>query len=99
MSYYDFIQQHIFAPAGMTASGWFERGIPPSGVASGYTKMTDHDDSPAWLDNIYTAPARGALQLRPALCRERGPSDRTMDRSRLTFKGPVIQRVTPVSGT
>jgi len=60
MSYYDFIQQHIFGPAGMTASGWFERDIPRPGVASGYTKMTDHGDSPAWLNNIYTAPARGS---------------------------------------
>jgi len=60
MSYYDFIQQHIFGPAGMTESGWFERDVPKAGVASGYTKVTEHGDATAWLNNIYTTPARGS---------------------------------------
>jgi len=59
-SYYDYVRTHIFAPAGMTASGWFERNATLTGIATGYTK--DGADGPhsTWCNNVYTAPERGS---------------------------------------
>lgn len=59
LSYYDFVQHHIFDSAGMTASGWFERDVPTPNVATGYTKPPDKPTEP-WRNNIYTTPARGS---------------------------------------
>jgi D-alanyl-D-alanine carboxypeptidase len=61
-SYYDYVKANIFGPAGMTASGWFDRDIPAANVASGYTRhVADDDTSNGDLrNNIYTAPARGS---------------------------------------
>jgi len=59
-SYYDYVKTHIFAPASMTASGWFDRDAILTGIATGYTK--DGADGPrsTWCNNVYTAPERGS---------------------------------------
>jgi D-alanyl-D-alanine carboxypeptidase len=57
--YYSYVQRRIFEPAGMTRSGWFDRDVPASDIASGYTKDVPAG-STAWRNNIYTAPARGS---------------------------------------
>jgi CubicO group peptidase (beta-lactamase class C family) len=60
LSYYDYVKTNIFAPAGMTASGWFERDSTARDIATGYTK--DGADGPhtTWCNNVYTAPERGS---------------------------------------
>jgi D-alanyl-D-alanine carboxypeptidase len=59
-SYYDYVQRHIFEPAGMTHSAWFERDTPTKNVATGYTKHGDNVDFSTWHDNMYEQPARGS---------------------------------------
>ncbi|HLJ84809.1 MAG TPA: serine hydrolase domain-containing protein [Candidatus Eremiobacteraceae bacterium] len=54
-SYYDYVERHIFAPAGMTDSGWYDVDDPVTRVATGYTQ------TPGGLrSNIYELPARGS---------------------------------------
>jgi D-alanyl-D-alanine carboxypeptidase len=60
LSYYDYVKTHIFSPAGMTASGWFERDATTSGIASGYTKDGANGPTHVWCNNIYTTPQRGS---------------------------------------
>ena len=59
-TYYDYVTTHIFAPAGMTASGWFERDAVQSGIATGYTKDGANGPTQVWCNNIYTTPERGS---------------------------------------
>jgi D-alanyl-D-alanine carboxypeptidase len=59
-SYYDYVQTHIFDPAGMTRSGWPERDVPTKGLATGYTDATNDDPAAPRRNNIYTAPAKGS---------------------------------------
>ncbi len=55
MSYYSYIEHHIFAPAGMTDSGWYDVDDPVTRVATGYTQ------TPGGLrSNVYELPARGS---------------------------------------
>ncbi len=61
-SYYDYVRDHIYVPAGMIASGHFEADVPVENVASGYTRNwdeADHGNEPR-RSNIYTRPARGS---------------------------------------
>jgi len=59
-SYYDYVQTHIFEPAGMTRSGWPQRDIPTTHLATGYTKLADDGSSSTLRNNMYTTPARGS---------------------------------------
>ncbi|HET9531909.1 MAG TPA: serine hydrolase domain-containing protein, partial [Blastocatellia bacterium] len=43
-SYYDYVKEHIFKPAGMTATGYYEMREETPNLALGYTKMNEHDD-------------------------------------------------------
>ena len=54
-SYYDYVREHIYAPAGMTstASEPEDQAVPDRSI--GYTKM----DSPQWEPNTDTLPYRG----------------------------------------
>ena len=54
-SYYDYVSEHIFAPAGMTSTGSDpeDQLVPDRSV--GYTKM----DNPEWKPNTDTLPYRG----------------------------------------
>lgn len=61
-NYFDYVRDHIYAPAGMTATGSFEADVPVGNVASGYTRNWDdaeHGNEPR-RSNIYTRPARGS---------------------------------------
>jgi D-alanyl-D-alanine carboxypeptidase len=54
-SYYDYVREHIFEPAGMTSTGSEpeDKALPDRSV--GYTKM----DSTVWAPNTDTLPYRG----------------------------------------
>jgi CubicO group peptidase (beta-lactamase class C family) len=54
-SYYDYVQEHVFGPAGMTSTGSEpeDKAVPNRSV--GYTKM----DSTVWAPNTDTLPYRG----------------------------------------
>jgi CubicO group peptidase (beta-lactamase class C family) len=54
-SYYDYVHEHIYAPAGMSATGSEpeDKAVPERSI--GYTKM----DSPQWKPNTDTLPYRG----------------------------------------
>jgi len=54
-SYYDYIREHIYTPAGMTASGSEPEDQPVTGRSIGYTKMGGKD----WHPNTDTLPYRG----------------------------------------
>jgi CubicO group peptidase (beta-lactamase class C family) len=61
-SYFDYVHDHIYVPAGMTDAGHVESDVPEAGVASGYTRNWDgaeHGTGPR-RSNIYTRPARGS---------------------------------------
>ena len=60
VSYYDYVTTHIFSPAGMTASGWFDRDATTSGIATGYTKDGANGPKQVWCNNVYTTPERGS---------------------------------------
>ncbi|GAC1652083.1 MAG: serine hydrolase domain-containing protein [Acidobacteriaceae bacterium] len=59
-NYYDYVEQHIFKPAGMNASGWFKRDEIKSGAAAdhafGYTKQ---DGATEWTYNYDSLGYRG----------------------------------------
>jgi CubicO group peptidase (beta-lactamase class C family) len=61
-SYYDYVRDHIFRPAGMTGAGWFERDEPTPSVATGYTRQEEGGPRSAepMRNNVYTLPARGS---------------------------------------
>jgi len=54
-SYYDYVKEHIFKPAGMSSSDSLPEEQAVAGRSVGYTKM----DSPAWKPNTDTLPYRG----------------------------------------
>ena len=60
--YYEYVQRHIFEPAGMADSAWYEADNPEPGVAFGYTKNWGPGGGPqlTWRRNIYSLPARGS---------------------------------------
>ena len=55
-SYYDYVQQHIYAPAGMTSTGSLpeDQAVPDRSI--GYTKPPG---TTAWVPNTDTLPYRG----------------------------------------
>ena len=54
--YQDFVTQQIFAPAGMTRSGYFAMNQLPENTAFGYIEEADG----GWRTNIYNLPIVGA---------------------------------------
>jgi D-alanyl-D-alanine carboxypeptidase len=54
-SYYDYVREHIYAPAGMTSTGSEPEDKAVADRSIGYTKM----DSTAWKPNTDTLPYRG----------------------------------------
>jgi CubicO group peptidase (beta-lactamase class C family) len=54
-SYYDYVREHIYVPAGMTATGSDAEGQAVSDRSVGYTKM----DGSEWKPNTGTLPYRG----------------------------------------
>jgi CubicO group peptidase (beta-lactamase class C family) len=57
-SYYDYVREHIFKPAGMENTDYFEADAPMQNLASGYTRRENAGG--ARRNNIYTRPARGS---------------------------------------
>ena len=59
--YYQYVREHIFAPAGMQDTDWFDADIPTPNLASGYTR-----EGFGWAglkargNNMYTRPAKGS---------------------------------------
>lgn len=56
-SYYDYVRDHIFRPAGMKNTDSYEADTPVLDLAEGYTRENPRE---AWKNNIYTRPARGS---------------------------------------
>jgi CubicO group peptidase (beta-lactamase class C family) len=54
-SYYDYVREHVYVPAGMTSTGSDSEDQPVADRSVGYTKM----DSPEWKPNTDTLPYRG----------------------------------------
>jgi len=54
-SYYDYVREHVYVPAGMTSTGSEPEDQTVSDRSVGYTKM----DSAAWTPNTDTLPYRG----------------------------------------
>jgi len=57
-SYYDYVREHIFKPAGMENTDYYEADVPVQNLASGYTR--EGGANGARRNNIYTRPARGS---------------------------------------
>ncbi len=55
-SYYDYVDEHIFAPAGMRDSGSLPEDVPVPGRAIAYTRA---DSTAPWMDAADTLPWRG----------------------------------------
>ncbi|QKS69829.1 serine hydrolase [Paenalkalicoccus suaedae] len=51
----DYVEKHVFTPAGMTRSGYFEADDLPSEVATGYVEQPDG----RFTSNIFSLPAKG----------------------------------------
>jgi CubicO group peptidase (beta-lactamase class C family) len=61
-SYFDYVAENIYRPAGMDSSGHAESDIPEMNLAGGYTRRWDegnHENEPR-RNNIHTRPARGS---------------------------------------
>ena len=58
-SYYEYVTEHVFKPAGMTNTGFFERDDPVPNIAEGYTKMGSDEENPVWRSNAFMLPIRG----------------------------------------
>ena len=62
MSYFDYVRENIYEPAGMENTDHLMADMPAENVASGYTRNWDgkeHPNEPR-RNNIYTRPARGS---------------------------------------
>ncbi len=57
-NYFDYIQRHVFAPAGMTASGFDSQEDITPGLATGYFK--DGAFATSWKANWMTLPFKGS---------------------------------------
>jgi D-alanyl-D-alanine carboxypeptidase len=57
-SYYDYVKQHIFAPAGMTDTDSYLTDQQVANRAEGYTKKLG--DGKDWINNRDSRPARGS---------------------------------------
>jgi CubicO group peptidase (beta-lactamase class C family) len=54
--YFDYLQKHVFGPAGMTSTGAPVEGDGTKGLAHGYTL----EDGKGYKDNVDSRPARGS---------------------------------------
>jgi D-alanyl-D-alanine carboxypeptidase len=56
MSYYDYVDQHVFHPAGMRSTGSLPEAVDVPDRAVGYLRLSP---TSAWEPNTYTLPWRG----------------------------------------
>jgi D-alanyl-D-alanine carboxypeptidase len=60
-SYYDYVREQIFKPAGMDNTDSYEADVPTPNLASGYTRRGPGGASgTARRNNLYSRPARGS---------------------------------------
>ncbi len=59
-SYYDYVHDHVFKPAGMTHASFPERDVPTRSLATGYANVDENDPSSARQDNVFMSPVRGS---------------------------------------
>ena len=57
MSYYDYVRENIFKPAGMTNTDSFETDKAPANTANGYTRRNPKSEL---LNNVNSRPFRGS---------------------------------------
>jgi CubicO group peptidase (beta-lactamase class C family) len=57
--YYEYVREHIFKPAGMQNSDWYEVDIPTPNLATGYTRE-GMEGKNARRSNVYMQPAKGS---------------------------------------
>lgn len=57
--YPDYVVEHVFGPAGMSRSGFFDTDAVVPDVAVGYTRMSPRGPLDAPIKNIYVEPAKG----------------------------------------
>jgi CubicO group peptidase (beta-lactamase class C family) len=62
MSYFDYVRENVYRPAGMENTDHFMADMPVENLASGYTRTWDGEEHPnePRRNNIYTRPARGS---------------------------------------
>jgi CubicO group peptidase (beta-lactamase class C family) len=59
--YYRYVREHIFMPAGMQNTDWYEADTPTPNLANGYTREGVEDkDKTVRRNNFYTRPAKGS---------------------------------------
>lgn len=59
--YYDYVREHVFKPAGMRDTDWYEADMPAENLASGYTRRgAESGGAKARVNNLYTRPAKGS---------------------------------------
>ncbi len=56
-SYFDYVHQHIFEPAGMGDTGYFDRDEPAPNVAIGYYR--DRGSETGWREDTFRLPVGG----------------------------------------
>jgi D-alanyl-D-alanine carboxypeptidase len=62
MSYFDYVRENVYKPAGMEHTSHLMADVPEENVASGYTRTWDGEEHPnePRRNNMYTRPARGS---------------------------------------
>jgi CubicO group peptidase (beta-lactamase class C family) len=58
-SYFDYVREHIYKPAGMLNTDAYEVDAPVPNLASGYTRRSERGGNER-VNNVYTKPARGS---------------------------------------
>ncbi len=59
--YYEYVREHVFKPAGMHNTDWYEADTPTPNLASGYIREgADSNGKSARKNNLYTRPAKGS---------------------------------------
>lgn len=56
--YYDYVREHIFKPADMQNTDWYEADLVTTNLASGYT--TEGNAKGVRRNNLYSRPAKGS---------------------------------------
>jgi CubicO group peptidase (beta-lactamase class C family) len=59
-SYYNYVRENIFKPAGMENTDSYEADASIKNLAMGYTRGEDGKKENPWRSNIYIRPARGS---------------------------------------
>ncbi len=60
MSYYDYVKKHIFEPAGMMNTDYYEMDKPEPNLAIGFTKMSpEGKPSKEWRNNLFMHRIKG----------------------------------------